>query len=185
MDTDVNYKSYVNENNLIINTWTNPEEPSMYDDVMKFSNCSNVIVDGVTINGGSEDCIDAVRGSNYTFQNLVLKPFRDGITLKGSIDGWNLKNILFLKKGASYTIEVGQYDNYWKIGRAPTRNGTIENVNVVDGSKIYVILWDADKPKLINCPDVRLIKIPCFIWFPYFCVQGFRRYLTDRFFKKK
>jgi len=76
MKKDNNFKSYVAEKDLIIDAWRNPDVPSIYDDVMKFSNCENVLVKGVEIVGGQEDCIDAVRGTNYVFQDLTLYPLK-------------------------------------------------------------------------------------------------------------
>jgi len=184
MKQDNNFKSYVEEKDLTIDAWRNPDVPSIYDDVMKFSNCENVLVKGVTVYGGKEDCIDAVRGKNYVFQDLTLSPLKNGVTIKGSIDGWHLKNILFEHKGSEYTIEIGQYDNYWTPSTPPTRNGIIENVNLLKGGKVTVRVWDGEKPQLINAPNVRVIKIPKFIWFPYFVFRSIQRNGLA-FFKKK
>lgn len=189
---DNNYKSFVEQKDLVIDSWMNPTHPDLYDDVMKFSNCENVHVKGVIIEGGVEDCIDAVRGKDYMFENLTLYPYRNGITIKGSIDGWHLKNILFNRKGVDYTIEIGQYDNYWTTSTPPTRNGIIENVYLKDGGKIYVWVWHGEKPRVINCPSVRVIKIPALVWFPYFMFRSIQRQgfsfvknTLDKIFRKK
>ena len=181
MKKDVNYLSFVQEKDLVVDSWINPEIPSDYDDVMKFSNCENVHVKGLIIKGGNEDCIDAVRGKNYKFENLTLEPLNNGVTLKGSIDGWHLKNILFTRKGKAYTIEIGQYDNYWTPSTPPTRNGVIENVKMEDGGKVVVRVWDGEPITLINASNVKIIKIPKFIWFPYFCFRSWQR--DKNFFK--
>lgn len=190
MDTDFNYKSYVGEKDLVIDSWHNPDQPSAYDDIAKFSHCDNTSLEGtpdnrLTINGGSEDCIDAVRGNKYSFKHLLLIPFNNGITLKGSIDGYYLKDILFYRAGNEYTIELGQYDNYWYIGRPPTRNGKIENVKVLGDLPFKIRVWNADVPELIDCPGAKIVKIPVFIWFPYFCFQGTVRFFTNLFKKNK
>jgi hypothetical protein len=175
MKTDVNYHSFVEQTDLVIDSWENPENPNDYDDVMKFSNCENVHVKNVTINGGMEDCIDAVRGKGYLFENLTLCPYRNGITIKGSVDGWHLKNISFERKGVDYTIEIGQYDNYWTVSTPPTRNGVIENVNLQNGGKVYVWVWHGEKPRVVDSPNVRVIKIPAIVWFPYFVFRSIQR----------
>jgi hypothetical protein len=180
---DTNFKSYVNETDLTIDAWNNPDIPSDYDDVMKFSNCQNVHVNGVVVKGGNEDCIDAVRGKNYKFENLTLEPLNNGITIKGSVSGWHLKNILFTRKGKEYTIEIGQYDNYWTPSTPPTRDGIIESVKMIDEGRVTVRLWDAEKPQIFDCPNVRVIKIPKFIWFPYFVFRSIQRNGLS-FFKK-
>jgi len=179
---DTNYKSHVQLKDVVIDAWENPSNPAEWDDVMKFSQCDNVQVTGVTVNGGKEDCIDAVRGSNYSFTNMTLNPLNNGITLKGSIDGWNLKDILFTRKGKAYTIEIGQYDNYWTPWTKPTRNGTIDNVSMEDNSTVVVRIWDGEMPKQINCKNLKVLKIPKIIWFPYFF---FRSMQKDKTFIKK
>lgn len=180
---DTNYKSHVQLKDVVIDTWENPLNPAEWDDVMKFSQCENVQVRGVTVNGGQEDCIDAVRGSNYSFTNMTLNPLNNGITLKGSIDGWNLKDILFTRKGKEYTIEIGQYDNYWTPWTKPTRNGTVDNVSIEDGSTVVIRIWDGEVPKqIINCKNLKVLKIPKIIWFPYFFFRSMQR---DKTFLKK
>jgi hypothetical protein len=179
---DTNYKSHVQLKDIVIDAWENPLNPSEWDDVMKFSQCENVQVTGVTVNGGKEDCIDAVRGSGYSFTNMTLNPLNNGITLKGSIDGWNLKDILFTRKGKAYTIEIGQYDNYWTPWTKPTRNGTIDNVSMEDNSTVVVRIWDGEMPKVINCKNLKVLKIPKIIWFPYFFFRSMQR---DKTFIKK
>lgn len=171
MSKDINYKSFAGENGILINSWENPTDPSMYSDVMKFSNCMNVVVDGVEIHGGKEDCIDAVRGSNYLFHDLVLVPLVNGVTLKGSIDGCELKNIKISKQGKDYTIEIGQYDNYWYFGRKPTRNIKINNVSMMDGSAVKIRLWDAETPTITDS-NVKISKMPKILWIWYFCFRA-------------
>ena len=179
---DTNYKSHVQLKDVVIDAWENPSNPAEWDDVMKFSQCENVQVTGVTVNGGKEDCIDAVRGSGYSFTNMTLNPLNNGITLKGSIDGWNLKDILFTRKGKAYTIEIGQYDNYWTPWTKPTRNGTVDNVSIEDNSTVVVRVWDGEIPKVINCKNLKVLKIPKIIWFPYFFFRSMQR---DKTFIKK
>jgi hypothetical protein len=179
---DTNYKSHVQLKDIVIDAWENPLNPAEWDDVMKFSQCENVQVTGVTVNGGKEDCIDAVRGSGYSFNNMTLNPLNNGITLKGSIDGWNLKDILFTRKGKAYTIEIGQYDNYWTPWTKPTRNGTVDNVSMEDNSTVVVRIWDGEMPKVINCKNLKVLKIPKIIWFPYFFFRSMQR---DKTFIKK
>lgn len=177
MTPDVNYKSYVNESGLFIDSWENPNTVSIYDDIMKFSNCTDVTVTGVFVLGGKEDCIDVVRGSNYLFTNLTLLPLVNGITIKGGVYNAVLKDINFENVGKDYSIELGQFDNYWNPGRESTRWVKIENVRSANGKKIKVRVWDATTPIVINSPDVVVKKIPKFIWYPYFL---FRRWQINR-----
>jgi hypothetical protein len=75
--------------------------------------------------------------------------------------------------GKDYSIELGQFDNYWTPGRPPTRGVKIENVHSVGGNKVIVRVWDAETPTIVNSPNVVVKKIPKFIWYPYFL---FRRW---------
>jgi len=174
MSADKNYESHVQENNTIIENRIIPTaeiNPAEYSDILKFSNCTKVLIDNCEIQGGKEDCIDAVRGVDYTIKNSDLYPMHNGITLKGSIDGAKLDNIEFKTHGRDCDIELGQYDNYWYIGRPPTRNVTINNVKSEDGLPVVVKLWDAVAPVVTNS-NIKIIRIPKLIWFPYFVFRA-------------
>ena len=174
MAADKNYESHAGEIGTVIADRTFPEiglSALDYSDILKFSNCTDIVVDGCTIQGGKEDCIDAVRGSNYTIRNTTLLPRHNGITLKGSIDGALIENIEFDGHGADCDIDIGQFDNYWWIGRQPTRNVVIRNVCCANGSPVKVRLWDAANP-VIEKSNVQIIRIPKIIWWPYFVFRA-------------
>ena len=174
MAVDENYKSHAGEDGTIVSGITIPDagvNALDYSDVLKFSNCSNCTIDGCTIHGGKEDSIDVVRGSNYIIRNSTLLPYKNGITLKGSINGVRLENIEFDGHGRDCDIDIGQFDNYWWIGRSPTRNVVIRNVYCADGSPVKVRLWDAANP-VIEKSNVRIIRVPKFIWWPYFVFRA-------------
>lgn len=185
MAADKNYESHVTENGSVIENRMIPSEgtnPAEYSDILKFSNCENITVKSCVILGGKEDCIDAVRGSNYNFETLSLSPKHNGITLKGSINGANIVNVEFQSHGKDCDIELGQYDNYWYIGRPPTRNVKIIDTKSVDGKPVTVKIWDAETPQVTDS-NVKIVKIPKFIWFPYFVfraiqTRGFKNITT-------
>lgn len=174
MSADKNYESHVTEDGSVIENRTIPDQdviPGDYSDILKFSNCTNTTVNNCKIYGGKEDCIDAVRGSNYVFKNLDLFPKYNGITVKGSVDGVTVANVNFETHGSDCDMEFGQYDNYWYIGRKPTRNINVVEVMPVDGSPVVIKLWDAETPAITNS-NVKIIKIPKFIWWPYFVFRA-------------
>lgn len=174
MAADKNYESHAGENGTVIENRVFPDtgiNALDYSDILKFSNSTNCVVEGCTIHGGKEDCIDAVRGSNYKIFNTTLIPFHNGITLKGSIDGVLLDNVLFDGHGKDCDIDIGQFDNYWWIGRAPTRNVTLNNVKSTDGKPVIVRLWDAATPIITNS-NVKIIKVPKLLWWPYFVFRA-------------
>lgn len=184
MSSDVNYESHVSENDLVISDrQIAPEDPSQFADILKFSNCTNTTVLNCVIYGGKEDNIDAVRGSNYTFQNTSLNSLgANGITLKGSIDKFEITKVTFTSHGSECDIELGQYDNYWYIGRPPTRNGIIADVSSTDNKPVIVRVWDADVPFIINS-HVKVVRIPKFIWFPYFVFRAIQTRGLKNLFK--
>jgi hypothetical protein len=172
---DANWQSYYGDN-PDTSGFVNPPNPQDYDDIMKFSDCTNVLVAGRFVTAGSENCVDAVRGSNYNWDKCETQDGagRSTFTIKGSIDGWSIRQSV-IGHGRRTDIELGQFDNYWEPGRKPTRNGLIDDCVSTDGGPIRVVCWNADKPKVI-ASKVKIRRVPWIIWFPYFCF----RYLTIR-----
>jgi hypothetical protein len=183
MAADKNLESYAGEDGTVIsNRVIAPDDWTQTSDVLKFSNCTNVVVDGCTIEGGKEDCIDAVRGSNYTFNNTVLAPRKNGITIKGSVNGYSINEVSFVTSGSDCDIEFGQYDNYWYIGRPPTRNGKINLTNSVSGEPLVLKVWDAEVP-VITDSNIKVVKIPKIIWWPYFVFRAIQTRGIKNIFK--
>ena len=167
---DVNWRSYGpldDDTTVDADNWQAPLDPENWDDLVKCSNCTGLVVSGLTIPASREDSIDCVRGGNYTVQNCEVG---GSITVKGAINGFTLYGSV-----VSGTIELGQYDNYWKPGRAPTQNVSILDSTSPDGSPIRVKVWDAETPFVRNT-NARITKVPKWIWFPYFL---FRRLTND------
>ena len=172
MATDVNFESHY-EDGTVIADRTIPEGVNAldYSDILKFSECSNATVSNCNIEGGKEDAIDAVRGENLRIVDCSLTPHKNGITLKGSIVNYCIDEVKFLTHGSDCDMEFGQYDNYWYIGRKPTRGGIINNVNATDGKPVVIKLWDATTPTVTNS-NVKIVKIPKIVWFPYFVFRA-------------
>lgn len=160
---DTNWRSYVGpaDNGIVVDSidWQAPLNPLDYDDLVKCSNVTGLTISGLTIPASREDSIDCVRGGNYTVQNCTVG---GSITVKGAINGCTIYGSC-----VSGTIELGQYDNYWKPGRAPSQNVSILDCTSPDGSPIRVKVWDAEVP-LVLLSNVKLTKIPRWIWWPYF-----------------
>ena len=79
--------------------------------------------------------------------------------------------VKFLTHGSDCDMEFGQYDNYWYIGRKPTRGGIINNVNATDSKPVVIKLWDATAPTVTDS-NVKIVKIPKIVWFPYFVFRA-------------
>ena len=161
--SDVNWRSYVGpqDNGYTITSedWQAPSDPMQWDDLFKCSNLSNFTASGLVIPASREDSIDCVRGNAYSFQSCVIQ---GSVTVKGAIYGLKLLNCVI-----SGTVELGQYDNYWTKGRAPTRNVSLVNCCSPDGKPIRVKLWDAEMPVVQNT-NVKVVKMPKWLWLPYF-----------------
>jgi len=170
--SDTNWRSYVgpNDDGLTVDSaeWQAPLDSENWDDLVKCSNCTGLTISGLTIPAGREDSIDCVRGSNYTVQNCTV---HGSVTIKGAINGLTLYGSV-----VSGTIELGQYDNYWEPGRAPTQNVSILDCTSPDGSPIRVKVWDAEVPFVRNT-NLKITKVPKWVWFPYFL---FRRLTNPR-----
>jgi hypothetical protein len=160
---DVNWRSFVGpqDNGKLVTSedWQAPSDPKHYDDLFKCSNVSDLAARGLTIPASREDSIDCVRGSNYLIQSCTIQ---GSVTVKGAIEGFELNNCVI-----SGTVELGQYDNYWVKGRAPTRNVRLVNCCSPDGSPVRIKIWDAEL-SLIAGTSVQVTRIPKWIWLPYF-----------------
>ena len=162
--SDVNWRSFVgpqdNGRTVTSEDWLNPAIPENYADLFKCSDVVGLTARGITVVAGSkEDSVDCVRGSGYLFDSCAIQ---GSTTVKGAIDGLKLYNCV-----VSGTVELGQYDNYWKFGRAPTKNVLLHCCCSPDGKPIRVKMWDADTPYVVST-NVKIIKIPKWIWLPYF-----------------
>jgi hypothetical protein len=161
--TDVNWHSFVGpqDNGKLVTSedWQAPSNPLEWDDLFKCSNVSDLSATGLTIPSSREDSIDCVRGNGYSFESCTIE---GSVTVKGSIDGFTLSNCV-----VSGTVELGQYDNYWTRGRAPTRRVSLLNCCSPDGEPIRVKLWDAEMPVVQNT-SVQITRIPKWVWLPYF-----------------
>ena len=164
--SDKNYISYVRENNPDLSEFVNPFIPSDYSDTMKFSNCSNVLIKDKTIEGGNENCIDAVRGKNYEINGCVLNCHgTSAVVYKGGINGWKILNSIINPKGVT-DIEIGQFDNYYYFGRPKTINGKLEKNKTTTGAKVRCKCWQADIPQYDD--NLVITKVTWIIWQPYF-----------------
>ena len=160
--SDTNWRSYgpIDDGTTVdAASWQAPLNPLDYDDLLKASNCTGLVISGLTIPASREDSIDCVRGSNYLIESCTIQ---GSVTVKGAIEGFELNNCVI-----SGTVELGQYDNYWFKGRAPTRYVRLVNCCSPDGSPIRVKLWDAEIA-LIAGTNVKITRIPKWIWWPYF-----------------
>jgi hypothetical protein len=160
---DRNWRSFVgpedNDRTVTADDWAKPPDPQNWDDIFKCSNVSGLTASGLTIPAAREDSFDAVRGSGYAVRHCNLA---GDVTVKGAIDGATFYGCVI-----DGTVELGQYDNYWKPGRGPTRNVVFDACTNSNGKPIRIICWDALPPQLINT-SAKVTRIPKLVWLAYF-----------------
>lgn len=176
MDTDKNWRSYGPKHNgqtITPENWEIPENPRLYDDIFKGSQVEEITADGLTIPGGKENNVDFVRGRAGKIVNCTLLPGagQGGIVAKGSFADLEVINST-VPNGPKFGIQLGQFDNYWFPGRAPTRRTRLQNVSTGQGTALLVELWDAETPTVEDCPDgVTFKRVPKWKWLPYFLIM--------------
>jgi len=168
---DNNWRSYVgpadNGRTITPADWQPPANPKAYADGLKGSRLRNFTVAGLTIPDFAEDSIDFVQGAGYVIRDCTT---HGSITIKGAVEGFSIQDT-----ATAGTVELGQYDNYWHPGRAPTRGGLILNLTSPRGHRPRVKLWDATLPEIVGSA-VDLIVVPRAVVLAYF----YFRHLTNR-----
>jgi hypothetical protein len=133
-----------------------------FDDALKFSNCSAVLVEGVEILGGREDCIDINRGGLIALRNVTLNPKgKYGVTIKGGAEVVTLKSVVFCSHGSEVDVDLGNWSD--QSGER-TRGVTLENVFSADGKPVIVRVLHADMP-LVRGGNVRVLDRRWLAWF--------------------
>lgn len=184
MDTDKNYRSITEDGTFDDRPEILPptaEEARQYDDILKLSNVRASQIANKTIHGGTEDCIDIVRGHDLRFENVRLLPVKNGITIKGAADFVDFIGLEFLLPGKDQEIELGQFDNYWYPGRETPWWCTFRGRGRTDGKPVRIKVWDfeLDEADVDFETGVEIIRVPKWIWFPYFLFQYVRIRVTN------
>jgi hypothetical protein len=187
---DINYKSYGHAVGLRLLGIAYPDpgvNPKDYADIQKFSLCTDVRSEECEVMCGKENCCDAVRGAAYEWVGcrfITRPPSKGAFTIKGSIDGWRIESCIFDGHGDEFDIEVGQFDNYWYLGRKPTRRGVVMNCLATDDRPIKIVVWDGEPP-VVSGSNVKVTKVPKTIWLPYFCFRYIQIRIHNLFSKNK
>lgn len=115
-------------------------EANVVAEALKFSDCRNVWVRDSTLVGGHEDALDVVRGGNLIFENVhfVSRGAR-AVTIKGGVDNVYFVDCTFTGSATTGAfIELGDWSDYDKEPRPPTRRIHIDVSNVFDCPTIRV-----------------------------------------------
>ena len=154
-----------------------------YSEALKFSNLNNVIISNFDLIGGSEDAIDVVRGSDYTFKNGSIKcdHSNQGMTIKGGAENITIQNIDFTGKPKFAFIVLGQYSDYDFCRDLPTKNIFISNCKFPLNNRPSLITWNVKNIKTENNKNFSCITVPKFLFWIYF---SFRK-IQQRIFHGK
>lgn len=162
------YRVYRDLNGVVVKD-EEIKSPQPVNDVLKISKCENVLIENCRIFGGAEDCIDQVQGRGVIIRSCRLIPQgKNGITMKGAIDGVELNDLLFETHGKECDVEFGQHTIYSSaLGRDVTKNIRLINVRSLNGQPVKVKIWNATKPMVVG-GNVEVVKIPTIIVKAYF-----------------
>lgn len=156
---DNNFRSYADVDGVTVKDEViTPDNPTQYNDILKFSNAKNVDVINSYITGGSEDCIDMNRNCQGVFiANTTLCPNgKFGITIKGGTQNVIILNAEFVKHGTEADIDIGNWSDQ---SSEPVRHVTLSGLKSMDGKPVRVrVLW-GDKPSIIG-GNVKLVVYP-------------------------
>ena len=101
---------------------------------LKLSFCRNIKIQNSQFFGGSEDCVDIVRGENISFYNCTFfanPDTKQHVTIKGGARNITFKNCKFINSFKSWwngaCIDIGNWTDYDDVDRPKTRD-----VRVVD-----------------------------------------------------
>lgn len=146
-------EAYGNQSGVTIFQRTLDAPPAAYDDALKFSNCTDVVVVDCTIRGGREDALDINRGKRLIFQRCRFESRgRYACTVKGGVSDVTFEDCTFTA-GTETDVDLGNWSDQ-APPPARTREVKLYRCKRADGGLLRIrCLW-ADKPALKLTPAV-------------------------------
>lgn len=144
---------------VIITGFVNPPVPLAYTDVIHASHGVDITIKDSTIQGGSEDCVDANNDSDtILIENVRVHPNgKYGFTIKGGTKNVILRNVAFETHGSEVDIDLGNWSD--QDSKNKTINVTLEDVTSLDGKPVKVRVFYAAIPTVIG-GNVKLVVYP-------------------------
>ena len=148
-----------------------------------FNPCSETIkgsnisaqVESCVVNGGTEDCVDFVRGGPYTIRGCTLRAgakTRTFITAKGGIDGLLVKDVILSGRTKwKSDIRLGDHTIYNKRKLLKMRDVVIDNVCRDDGKPVRVLVLDCEKPLCVN-GKYKVVRVPKVLVWLFMLIKG-------------
>lgn len=133
---------------------------------LKLSFCWDVDVEGCTIIGGKEDCVDMVRGGRIAFKDcrFISKDTSQHITAKCGIKDLSFKDCVFENDYKNWwdgaCIDLGNWGDYDDVHRPKARRISITNCKMENMNRglLYRTIY-SDKPEVENS-DGRGLCVP-------------------------
>jgi hypothetical protein len=153
-------------------TLTENLDGSSHSETLKFSCCKDVTVEGNNhkVIGGKEDCLDIVRGCNYTFKNIdFIANGEQGATIKCAVSNVVFENVYFRGTTKNHLVTLGQYSDYNLEKQPPTQQIIFRNCKF-DNPKKAIRLWYA-KDVVLENTDAKITKTPSIIVWGYFTAR--------------
>lgn len=146
-------------------------------DALKFSKARRILVEDCTIYGGSEDCLDAVRGEDYTFRRCTFHiQGNTAFTIKGGVKKVLIEKCIFIGKPKWAAIDLGNFSNYDIVKRPRVRAVTIRDNDFTQCEGTTVRVLHSEYPILENnTGKIRIFYIPAIselITFSYFFMRS-------------
>lgn len=168
------HKLKLNSNETIKNLTIDGSDVS---EALKASNLVNAKAENCVLIGGSEDCLDVVRG-NGIFSKISFKPSkktRQSVTVKGGASIL-ITDSKFIGKAKKYDITVGDFTIYDAVDKnRPNTKLTISDCEAFndDGSQrpVTILLLRGELKNNLKSTNVKVESYPSWIVNAYFCLS--------------
>lgn len=147
---DRNYRSYADVSGVFLNGEDiAPPDPANWADTLKFSNARDVNVQGCTVLGSTEDCVDIMRGSHdIVISGCTMFPAgKYAFTIKGGSHDIMIVDTVIFGEGSETDIELG---NWTAVNFDKSYRIVLDNVTRSDGKPVRVRVGHAQKPTIIG-----------------------------------
>jgi hypothetical protein len=136
------------------------------DEGLKLSFCQNIYVADSKIIGGTEDCVDIVRGKNISFVNceFISTNTKQHITIKGGAKDISILNCKFVNDYSKWwdgaCVDLGNWTDYDDVTRPMVRDVKIKDCSMVNMQrKLLARVLHSQNPDVENS-DGRVFRVP-------------------------
>jgi hypothetical protein len=136
------------------------------DEGLKLSFCQDVYVVDSKIIGGTEDCVDIVRGRNIQFVNceFVSNNTKQHITIKGGAKDISILNCKFINDYSKWwdgaCVDLGNWTDYDDVTRPMVRNVEIKDCKMVHMKQRLLARVLHSKSPTVTNSDGKIFKVP-------------------------